>query len=687
MRSKRLAILATLIVCLIQSIAQTDSTFTIEEMVSKFIEIHETEPDQEEIEELLSREEAINLNQTSLEELQNLTCLSPRQVISLNQYLESYGQVFSIYELQSIEGFDSLTITKLLPFIMIGPMPPRLKFTPRNLINHGHHQLVVKYQQLLQRQSGYQTPDSVRLIDPDSYFMGSPQKYYFRYRYTFSDKLVMGLSGEKDAGEQFFGPSQPLGMDFYSGFISLQNFRWMKKLTIGNFRVSFGQGLTMGGNSFGSSISFGSSMQYLSGFRPSQSVCEYGYLRGASLTIQTGRLEWSGFVSYVSKDAAISLVDTAKDVPTFRSFTETGYHRKFSEVSKKNSIKELVYGGHCSYRGKFFIIGITGYYGTWDGIFQPAEKLYRKFNLHNSKFGSFGIDGRFRVSFFQLFGEYSISLNGGRAWNAGISATPFPGVDLLAIIRSYQRNYQNPFSTALSQNSSPANEQGIFIRLKMQLFPRVAIACYADLYRFPWITYQCNSPSEGVEGGILATYQISRNWSLVLRYSLKRNQINASETASKIKPIISGKMDGLRVEARVFAMPSLRLKSSFNLKSYRKQEKESQPGYMVSQEIRYKPINYALSVTLKYSLFDIPSFDSRIYSYEPDVLYGFSAPAYYGRGTRAVLLVSKKIGRHIELWGWFGIWKYVDRMTIGNGMEEIAGSVKSEVKVQLRVKL
>jgi len=685
---RRLAIISFLFICSFQSIAQTDSTFILEEMVSNFAEIHEADPDPEEIEELLSGRGKINLNQTTLEELQRLTCLSPRQAINLIQYLETYGQVFSLYELQAVAGFDSLTIRRLLPFIVIGPPPARLRFTPRNLIKHGRHQLVIRYQQLLQRQAGYQTPDSVREVDPDSYFLGSPQKYYFRYRYTFSDKLLIGFSGEKDAGEQFFGSSQPLGMDFYSGFISLQNLRWMKNLTIGHFRVSFGQGLTMGGNSFGSSISFGTSMQYLSGFRPSQSVCEYGYLRGAALTIRTGRLEWSGFVSYVSRDAAVTFADTTSDAePIFSSITESGYHRRNSEISRKNSIRELVYGGHCSYLGKFFIIGVTGYHGAWSGIYRPTEKLYRKFSLQSSKFGAIGIDGRFRISFCQLFGEYSMSLNGGMAWNAGIIVTPFPGVDLLAIIRSYQRNYQNPFSTTLSQNSHPANEQGLFIRLQMQLFPRVAITCYSDLYRFPWITYRCNSPSEGAEAGLLATYHVSPNWSLILRYSLKRNQINSSETAYQIKPVKSGKTDELKIEARAYVVPALRLKSCFAFKSYREPGKESQPGYLISQELRYKPVRYTWALTFKYALFDIPAFNSRIYAYEPDVLYGWSAPAYYGRGVRAVILVCKDFGRHIELWGWFGIWKYVDRATIGSGMEEIEGSVKSEVKVQLRVKL
>ena len=346
-----------------------------------------------------------------------------------------------------------------------------------------------------------------------------------------------------------------------------------------------------------------------------------------------------------------------------------------------------MYGGHCSYRGKFFIVGVTGYYGAWNGIFQPTEKLYRKFSLQDSKFGAIGIDARFRVSFCQLFGEYSMSLNGGRAWNAGITVTPFPGVDLLTIIRSYQRNYQNPFSTALSQNSQSANEQGLFIRLHMQLFPRVAITCYADLYRFPWITYRCSSPSEGVEAGILATYQVSPNWSLSLRYSLKRNQVNRSETAYKIKPVTSGKTDDLRIEVRAYATPALRLKSCFNFKSYRVDGEESPPGYLISQEVRYKPIRYSWAVTIKYALFDIPAFNTRIYSYEPDVLYGWSAPAYYGRGARAVIVVCKDLGRHIELWGWFGIWKYDDRVTIGSGMDEIEGSMKSEVKIQLRVRL
>jgi len=667
---------------------QSDIPENIEELIVDIAETSDLEPDEEQVSAYKIQQHKININRLNPEDLSRIPFLTSLQINNLTEYLTKYGEVFSMYELQAVEGLDSVTIVKLLPFIEIGSPPPKIRLTPRNIIREGRHEVVLRYQQVMQQQAGYLREDSLLSGEQGNFYIGSPQRYYFRYRYTFFDRLVIGISGDKDAGEEFFRGSQPMGMDFYSGFIVISNLKWLKQFVAGNFRASFGQGLTFGGSSFGSSVSFGSTMIYNAGFSPSQSVSEYGQLRGAAVTLSTGPLEWSGYLSVTRRDASIYLADTVnRGSFFFNSFSETGYHRTMTEIARKNQVKEQVYGGHVSYRGRFFLVGLTGYYGIWSGSLQPKQDVYRQFMLEGSKFGGIGIDGRCRIGFAQLFGEYSVSLNGGRAWMAGATLVPVSGVDLLLICRSYQPQFQNPYSTAISQNSISANEQGFYLRLQTQLIPKTMIGGYVDLFRFPWLRYHANSPSDGMEAGLLAHYQLNSYCSFSLRYCFKAGVTSNSWFGDKMASMIEERKNDMKLDCSIAPIPAVTLKSCFALRSYHSSSQQREMGYLGSQEIVYRRGRILQSIRMKYTLFDIPFYNAKIYTYEPDLLYSFSAPACYGQGIRCMLLVQAGLGRKIDLWGYFGVLKYFDRTTIGSGLDEIEGSLRSEVKVQVRVRL
>lgn len=668
--------------------AQDAGEWLLEEMISSYGETSEKAPDEEEVTSWIHQGRKININRMTQDDLNHLPFLTAAQAKNMMEYLNQYGEVFSIYELQAVAEFDSVTILKLLPYIEIGPPPPTVRITPGNLIRKGRHELLLRYEQVLQRQKGYQEHDTGQSSEQESLYLGSPQRYYFRYRYTFSDRIMIGLSGEKDAGEEFFNESQPLGMDFYSGFLAIGNLRWLKQLIIGNFRASFGQGLTLGGNSFGSSVSFGTAMQYRMGFIPSQSVCEYGYLRGVAASFTAGHFTWDAFYSSVRKDAMVSFSDSAmSDDPFFSSFTETGYHRTVSEIDRKNRIREQVYGGHVSYRGGRFVVGLAGFYGRWDGVLQPRQEPFRRFELQGARFGGAGLDGRLRIGFAQIFGEFGVSLNGGTAWLIGLTAIPLQGVDLLFILRHYQPEYQNPLATALSQNTSTNNEQGIFLRLQMQLLPKISITGYADLFRFPWLRYQVNAPSEGFEAGLLGLWQASPYCSCSLRYGIKKGEANASQGEDPIITLKEETRNDMKAEVNLSPLRGLLLKSCFAVKSFRISGQPREWGYLGGQDLSVIFSGIFRMIRLHYALFDIPAYSTRIYQYEPDLLYSFSAPAYYGKGYRMVLILQAEMFKRINLSGWIGMSKFTDRSVIGSGLDEIQGSLKAEVKVQVRIKL
>ena len=76
-------------------------------------------------------------------------------------------------------------------------------------------------------------------------------------------------------------------------------------------------------------------------------------------------------------------------------------------------------------------------------------------------------------------------------------------------------------------------------------------------------------------------------------------------------------------------------------------------------------------------------YDARIYAYENDVLYQFSIPAYFNKGTRFYLNLKYQL-QHLTLEARYAQTYWANQATIGSGTEAINGPTRTGVKFQLR---
>ena len=81
------------------------------------------------------------------------------------------------------------------------------------------------------------------------------------------------------------------------------------------------------------------------------------------------------------------------------------------------------------------------------------------------------------------------------------------------------------------------------------------------------------------------------------------------------------------------------------------------------------------------------SYNSRIYVYESDVLYSFSIPTFYDKGFRYYVNFHWPIKKHLHIWLRFAQTIFNDRINNGSGLDEIASSKKSEIKLQFKYAL
>jgi hypothetical protein len=692
--TKRLARKPNLILVLLtiglNSLCQNTDNINLQQKIEELAETSASEPDLSDMEMQLieSADHPLNLNTAAPEELQRIPFLSEKQIINLRSYLENYGEILSVYELKFIDGFDSATISMILPYVSVDQINARHPVKVKELFTRGRISILSRYQQILQKQQGYMVSDSMLKANPNSGYPGSSQKYFFRITYTFYDRISAGFIGEKDPGEQFFKGNQSQGMDFYSGYIALKNTGMLRALVIGNFNVEFGQGLTLGSTiSFGSQPSSGNLRRFARGISPSLSTNESNYLRGFATCIKFHNLAVSAFYSNHKRDANLLTKDSLEETNlAFSSFQETGYHRLPGEFAGKNAVREIVYGGNINYSGKHFMAGITGFRSQWNADNEPAKKPYNHFIFSGRSNINLGMDIQLLFRTIYGFGEISASINGGIAFLAGIQVSPDPNIKFSVIYRDYKPGYQNLFCNAVGQNTHNSNESGMLFNISSRFSRKVGLYAYIEVFRTPWLKYRKTLLSAGSDISIQLDFTPSKTVTMFLQYRPRFGQADQPGTQT-IKSWDNISKRSLRYQAGWLINPLLTLTNRFDVIECSAENRKSEYGFLISQDMDLKFRKAPLELFMRYALFQTDSYESAIYAYEKDVLYGYSVPALDGCGLRVIMLAVWKPFRFLECWFRIGHTWYSDREVIGSGLDAINGNNKSEIKIQVIVKI
>ena len=311
----------------------------IEEMAS------ETE-DEERIEALYTDlsylvEHPFELNTVTEGELKRLPFLSDLQIRELLGYRSRYGKMLTLYELKNVEAFDLETISLFIPFVYIGEIiVDKRPITVKNLLKRNTNNLQIRYDRCFQQKKGYRSyPDSMLQQYPNRKYLGEPFYHSVRYSYAFDERIQFGLVAEKDAGEPFWNEYHK-GYDYYSMHLFLKDMnKWLKSLAIGDYKISFGQGLVIS-NDFSPSRNalVSQAERRTNGFRRHFSTNENDFFQGAAATVNWKNLDISLFYSYRKLDGSV-------DSTIVTSFKTDGLHRLVRDREKMCKVAMQTYGG------------------------------------------------------------------------------------------------------------------------------------------------------------------------------------------------------------------------------------------------------------------------------------------------------------------------------------------------------
>ena len=625
-----------------------------------------------ELEELSNRlQEPVNLNSATREQLEQFPFLSDIQIEHLLAYIYIHGQMETIYELQLVEELDRQTIQYLLPFVCIKAINNEPAFRWKTMLKdagrYGKNEVLTRLDIPFYKRKGYEHT----YLGPSVY---NSVKYTFRYR----DQLYAGGVAEKDAGEPFAALHNRYGYDYYSFYLLLQNCGRLKSLAVGNYRLSFGQGLVMSTDYLMGKTIYASSFNNRSaGIKRHSSTDEYNYFRGVATTVAlTKRLSVSAFYSHRNMDGVVTDGEIT-------SVYKTGLHRSRKEADKKNLLTSQLTGGNVSYQQNHIRLGITGVYYVFNRPYEPELTGYSKYNIHGNHFYNLGIDYAYRWRRFSFQGETAIGKQGWASLNR-LQYSPVQDIQFMLIHRFYSYDYWAMYAHSFGEGSTVQNEQGYYVGLETTPFSHWRFFVSFDLFSFPWKKYRINKPSRGTDGLIQATFTPRTNLSMYLKYRYKQKERDLTGSKGTLTLPIFHHQLRYRLNYSLNDVFSSRTTLDYN--HFHSQDRAATKGYQITQMISSQLPWTRLFADVQGSYFCTDDYDSRVYVSEKGLLYTFYIPSFQGRGFRCAVRLRYELNKHWLFITKFGETIYLNRNEIGSGNDLIYGNKKADIQMQLRIK-
>ncbi|MDP3915778.1 MAG: helix-hairpin-helix domain-containing protein [Bacteroidota bacterium] len=653
------------ILLILLAVAARAQTPAVQQTLEDLMESLSSEPDENsDFQEIMDDlayfgQHQLLINSATKEEMQRLHFLPDMLIDDLIEFREKTGQIYSLYEMAAITGFNPELLNKLEPFISFD-----VRGAERKSKKSDNDVFVRSTRAFSAAEGGVKNPN----------YEGTMERYYLRFKHKSSD-LEYGFVAEKDPGEAFFTGSNKYGFDYTGAFGNFKLGSTGQRVFVGDYHVRFGQGLVAWqGFSMGKSSETTQTLRSGQGIRSSSSTDENQFFRGIASQLKFGKFSFMPFVSFRSLDAN---VDTIEGKPFFRAFQTSGYHRTKSEIAGKDALNQIAGGAYASFSYQRWSVGATAVFTRFNAEMNRSDVPENQFLWEGKENFVAGIDWKGSVRNVFIFGEAAVSANNGKALLTGIMLKPASNAEFTAVYRNINKTYFSFFANSFTESSRTNDENALYFGFKFFPAPRWTIRTYADFFEYRWIKYTTAAPSKGTELFAQVSYAPSRKTDIYLRFFQEDKELKV--TSGNLRFNQPQRINRLRLNFSREINENFSIKNRIELSLYSKLEKEK--GYLVYQDLIYKPVGKRFSINGRLAYFATDGYNSRLYAYENDLLYSFSIPALYGKGIRSYFNFRQALTDKLTFWLKFAATHRFSQ----TGTEEPADlATKSELKIQLR---
>ena len=617
----------------------------------------------------------IDLNLATREQLEALPFLSDFQIENLLAHIYSNGPILQVFELAAVQGFSMEDISRLLPFITIETIP--IKTYKSNILRGA---ALMRLSTSIPRQEGYKPKND----STDAPFKGYPYKFLQKSEVRVGKKWHAGYLLESDAGEPMFSDGVK-AFDFMSAFITYTPDKSIiKKVLIGDYSARFGQGLGMWtGFSMGMTSENTSLRHRATGLTRYHSAGESAFLRGAGIELRKDRHSLTIYGSYKPLDATTTESDSLLDreISVLRS---TGLHRTDNELKGRHAIDETIVGGYYEYGANSFKAGIGAANWQISAPLTQSKDLYRRFYFTGSSMTSISADYRLFLKGLQIYGEAAVQQYENPAFMQALDFKPGGAVEVTLAYRYFDRAYTPLFQNPYSRSAAAGGESGFYGAVSFQPAGRISVTSAINYYIYSWLRYRTSIPSSGFDYNLWMRWRASYNDKILVRYRHAANQQDKSEPITQAREVAQLRRNNVNLQWQHKASEYIDFQTIISYTSYSEDYGSFSEGYWISQDVRATIPKLNLSIQGRIAHFDTDDFNSRIYVYEPDVLYSFSVPARSGNGVLGLLNMSYKVAKGWQIWCRVANVYRRDTESVGTSYTKVNSPNTTEFKLQLR---
>jgi len=629
-----------------------------EEIVSIAEELAADDSDPQAAESYIDRfyelaENPVNINSSDEKEISRLFFLSDFQIKAIADYIKSTGRIISVYELANIPGFDKETTELIIPFISItgtvkrDPDPVRMRNT-----------LLTNF--------------SIRPGNTDSISLGSQWKILTKYKFI-AGSFSGGFTSEKDPGEKFFSGNTSVP-DFLSAYFTYKGNGFVRKLIIGDYSARFGQGTAIN-TGFRTALS-PTAQGYMSArdeIRSYTSTDENNFLRGVAAELNLENMGLTLFYSKNYPDANLgSLSGSSEDY--IENFYKAGIHNTNSLLRKKDAVSETVSGINLSYHLSNLKLGMVWLNNGFSlPLITEENKPEKIFNFSGKRNNIYTLYYNSLIKRILIFGEFSINETNAHAFVQGLSFRPSDRLAFNWLYRNYNSGFFSFHGNGPGHNSVTGNEQGILANFTFEAAKHLFISGGCDSYYFPWLKYRCSSPSMGKRQEIRVKYLPTEKIIIEASYNHRVSMTDGSDNTG-IPQLVRVTGNSIKGTFRYSVTENFKITSRVD---YKITDPSGSRGMLLLQDLNYMFRSVPVTIWARYCIFNTDNWESRLYTYENDLLYCFSIPALSGSGSRSYIMAKWEIGDFAELRVKYGLTSQVENMKIPE--------YKDEAKVQFMV--
>jgi hypothetical protein len=665
---KRTLHIALLLLLLPASYSQDAPLF--EDLTDRLIENgDETGP--ELVHEMLSDllRHPLNLNTRSESDLNASGLFTPFQVYGILKYREKYGPFFSIYELTAIPGFTQEFLVDIAPLITLADGQEKTsRSPPRGML----------LSNMAIRQPASQAYRSDSATAP--LYPGSPMKITSRLKVDAGDRWSAGAAFEKDPGERWLSRNRP---EHFTGYLAYGSDKLLSKMILGNFRIHRGMGLVHG---LGFQTAEGSVV--ISGYRrsyakPFASTMEYDFYRGIYAELSAGK--WNADIFYSVKTEDVSLFRLEAPADLFKQVRKTGLHRTDSERNGVNLAQQQTAGLSVNRSGEQWYLGMA-LSGAAMELTKAGRDSVERIDPELFECSPRGALSFYGVAFgnrYELFGEAAMDHNASRALLAGGTCEVNPALLLNVSFRTYQPEYTGQTPKAYGAKTKPRNETGISFGMNIAPFSNARLYLVTDISGESNIPGYGSVPGYYIRNNMRFTYAFKDGPDLEVRFTGRSRQKNLPETGPGNGSYAPQQQNRYRMNGSWDLSEKLVLSGRIEFARLHSAG-EKQTGKVIYSQVKVIP-KKKIRLTYRYLAFNSDHWDNRIYTYEPGVRYSFLFPAWYGTGTRNLLVLSAKLSRWFTVRSKLGVTAYAHQRETGSGHDIRPGNRVWDGELQIQL--